>query len=157
MRTLIIYATKNGATKKIAELLAASLGAEVTLQDIGEGPTTSAFEYDCVVLGSPLTAGMIRKEIKQFAANNADTLKEKRLGLYVSGLQGDGEAKYFEENFPAELLEAARAKAFLGGIFDPDKCGFVARKIIKTIAKLESYTSTIDEEKIRQFAALLSQ
>ena len=154
MRTIIIYATKHGATKKIGEYIANRINNAV-LHDIDSAATISVSDYDCVVLGSPLTAGMIRREIKNFAVNHTAELKSKRLGLFVSGLQKDGEAEYLKQNFPQELLDHAAAKAFLGGIFDPEGCGFVARKLIKAVAKIDAYTSTIDEEKINLFVQRL--
>ena len=127
------------------------------LADIRKGEAASLTEYDCVVLGSPLTAGSIRKEVGAFARRYAGELGGKRMRLFVSGLQGDAEDLYFQQNFPPELLAAARAKAFLGGVFDPVKCGFVARKIIKAVAKLEGYTNTIDPARVKAFARELAQ
>lgn len=156
MKTLIVYATKHGATRKIAEQIADQLGG-ATLHDIEKGKPPALADYECVVLGSPLMAGAVRKEIKAFAAANAAELGCRRLGLFVSGLQAEGEAEYLSKNFPPELLAAARAKAFLGGIFDPAACGFVARKMMKAIAKLESYTSTIDPARVERFARELAE
>ena len=154
MKAIIIYATKHGATKKIAEHIANRIGGTV-LCDITENHPLCISDYDCVILGSPLTAGMIHKQIKQFAANHIEQLTSKRLGLFVSGLQKEGEATYLKQNFPPGLLDAARAKAFLGGIFDPAKCGFLARIGIKMAAKLNTYTSIIDEDEINAFVQLL--
>ena len=88
-------------------------------------------------------------------AEHADELLCKKLGLFLSGLQESGETEYLEQNFPKALLDSASAKAFLGGIFDPEKCGFIERKIIKAVAKLDTYTSTINEEKIAAFVQAL--
>jgi len=151
MKTLIVYATKYGATRQIGESIAAQMGG-AALYDVNSHAPIAIDEYDCIVLGSPLTAGMVRKEIKAFAEKNADVLAGKRLGIFVSGLQADGGDEYLTKNFPAALLDSARAKAFLGGVFDPAKCGWVARAVIKAVAKLEAYTSAIDEERIASFA-----
>ena len=156
MKTLIVYATKYGATKQIAEQLAEYLGG-ADIVDVGKGETASLTEYDCIVLGSPLTAGSIRKEVGAFVRQHAGELGGKRLGLFISGLQGEEEESYFRQNFSPELLAAARAKAFLGGVFDPAKCGFVARKIIKAVAKLEGYTNTIDPARVEAFARDLAR
>jgi len=42
-------------------------------------------------------------------------------------------------------------------VFDPDKCGFVARKIIKAVAKLDRYTNTIDPARVEAFARELAR
>jgi len=154
MKTLIVYATKYGATQKISEGIASRIDS-AELHDINSNAKVSLADYDCVIIGSPLTAGMIRKEIKEFAGKNINELKSKRLGIFVSGLQESGEAEYLRKNFPPDLLAAAKAKAFLGGIFDPEKCGRLARIAIKAASKLDKYTSTIDEEKIDRFTRQL--
>ena len=157
MKTLIIYATKNGATKKIAEAIAGYMG-NATLHDINSAGSVSIGSYDCIILGSPLTAGQVHKSIKSFAVKHTNELQNKKLGIFLSGLQADGEDEYLKQNFSKELLDKADAKACLGGIFDPEKCGFFARTIIKAVSKLDTYTSTIDEGKIVLFAkALLSE
>jgi len=155
MKTLIIYATKHGgATKIIAQAIAECMGNAI-LHDINSNNNISVNDYECVILGSSLTAGQIDKGLKRFAAENVEELQNKKLGIFLSGLQASGEEGYLKQNFPAELLDKAVAKAFMGGIFDPEKCGFLARTAIKVIAKLDSYTSTIDEEKIAVFAQTL--
>ena len=154
MRTLIVYATKYGATKKIAEDLGRYFG-NAELLNIDDNPEPSIFDYDFVILGSFLTAGMIHKRIKNFAVSHAGELKTKHFGIYVSGLDSRGEAEYFNRNFAPDILSAVKAKAFLGGVFDPEKCGFFACKAIKILTKLNNYTSTIDDEKIKKFAEQL--
>jgi len=151
MRTLVVYATKHGATKKIAEGIAEGMGNAV-LYDVCKDGEVALGDYECVVLGSSLTAGRIRKDMKNFIGKHADELRGKRFGIFLSGLQESGTEEYFEQNFSQELLDKAAEKAFLGGIFDPGKCGFMERVLIKAAAKLDVYTSTIDNERVASFA-----
>ena len=153
MKSIIIYATKYGNTKAIAESIGSCLGNAI-LCDIGETPLPDVSDYECVVLGSPLTAGSIRKEMKTFVQQHSGEMKGKRLGLFLSGLQGS--EGYWKRNFSEDLLSAATVKAFVGGTFDPEKCGLLARKVIKLVAKLDCYTSTIDHDKIKLFAQELA-
>ena len=154
MKTLIIYSTKYGATKKIAEDIAKDIEG-ATLLDIQSDASPSIAGFDCVVIGSSLMAGMIGGNLKTFVKEHAEELKSKRLGLFLSGLSKESEDEFFRGNFSPDILEMAQAKAFLGGIYDPAKCGFVARRIIKTVAKLDSYTDTIDQAGIQEFVQQL--
>jgi len=154
MKSLIVYATKYGATKTIAEGIASSMG-NADLYDAGSDEKIMLNDYDCVVLGSPLTAGSIRKEIKRFISEHTVALQSKRLGIFLSGLQESDEEKYFTQNFPKELLDRTAVRAFLGGVFDPKKCGFLERKLIKLAAKIDTYTSTINADKIAEFARMM--
>ena len=157
MKALIIYATKYGATETIAQTIAQHMG-NADLHNMSSNDSIYINGYDCIILGSSLTAGLINSDVKRFASDNIIQLQNKKVGIFLSGLQKNDIEECFEQNFPKALLDNAAATLFAGGIFDPTKCGFFARKTIKLIAKLDSYTSTIDEEKIERFAkSLLSE
>ena len=154
MKTLILYATKHGATREAAQRIAKHINGAV-LHDLKEEGMPSLVDFDCVIIGSSIYVGQIRKEAKMFLAQNADKLKKKRLGLFLCGLQENEEKQFFSANFPPDILSAAKATAFLGGIFDPKKAGFMERFIIKVVAKLPGYMDKIDNGRIEQFAEAL--
>ena len=154
MNTLILYATKYGATREIAKAISDRLGG-AALHDLKQGRTPDLTEFDCIIIGSSLYAGSIRKEAKAFLSQHANTLQQKQIGLFLSGMAPADEAKYFAENFPKDLLQATRAAYFLGGIFDPQKTSGAERFIMKLAAKQSEYANTIDDEKIEQYAALM--
>ena len=151
MKTLIVYATKHGAAGEVAQRIAARIkGAEV--RDLGKGNISPA-DYDCVIIGASVYAGSIRKEAKAFVSQNAAVLRERKLGLFISGMETKNEKTYFEANFPADILEKAKAASLLGGIFDPKKASAMDRLIMRLVAKKKlSYINTIDDSKIEQFA-----
>ena len=153
MKTIILYATKYGATGEIAGRIAEKLDGAV-MHDLKQKPIPALSGFDCVIIGSALYAGMIRKEAKAFLSANADALREKKIGLFLSGMEtsGDHEKTYFETNFSPELLQAAKAKALTGGIYDPKKANFFERAIFKLAAKQSAYSDKIDDEKIARFA-----
>ena len=152
MHTLILYATKYGATREIAERIAKGMG-DATLHDLKLGDVPDLAGFDCVIIGSSLYAGSIRKEAKAFLAQNADKLRDKKLGLFLSGMAKSDEEKYFKDNFPSSLMQAACVASFLGGIFDPKKAGAMARLIMKAVTKQPGYVDAIDDEKITQFVS----
>ena len=154
MKTIILYASKRGAAAEIARRVAEKIGG-AALHDLKKGGVPSIGEFDCVIVGGSLYVGMIRKEAKAFVARNADALRGKKLGLFLSGLEADKEKEYFDANFPADILRAAKAAGFLGGIFDPQKAGFVERLVMKAVAKQSAYVNTIDDSKIDQFVKAL--
>ena len=151
MNTLILYATKHGATREIAERIADNMSSAV-LHDLKQSNIPKLEGFDCVIIGSSLYAGFIRKEAKVFLAQNADKLLNKKIGLFLSGMAKSDEKKYFDDNFPKSILQAAKAASFLGGTFDPSKAGKMERLIMKVVTKQSEYTNTIDDEKIKQFA-----
>ena len=150
MKTIIIYATKHGAAAEVAQRIAGRIG-DATVYNLKQGGVPSLADFDCVIIGSSIYAGMIRKEAKAFLSKNADVLREKKLGLFISGLEASGEKKFFDTNFPPDILKMAKAARFLGGIFDPKKAGAMERLVMKVVAKKIAYVNNIDDGKIEQF------
>ena len=151
MKTLILYASKYGATEKIAQHIAKIIAGAV-ICDLKQKDIPELSQFDCVIIGSSIYAGAIRKESKTFVSQNVDELCEKKIGLFLSGFETAKEDEVFNKNFPPQLLQAAYAKAFLGGIFDPKKVGAMERFIIKAAMKQTDYIDSIDNEKTIKFA-----
>jgi menaquinone-dependent protoporphyrinogen oxidase len=152
MKTLILYASKYGAAGEIARRLAQKMG-NATVCDLKQGNIPPLDGFDCVIVGSSVYAGALRKEAKAFVAKNAAALVKKTLGLYISSLGAD--ISFFNKNYPPGFFDTAKAKGFLGGIFDPEKAGTAERLIIRAITKQSGYISTIDDEAIDQFVAAI--
>ena len=150
MKTIIIYATKYGATAEIAQRIAGRIDGAV-VHDLKQSGIRDLAGFDCVVFGSSVYAGMIRREAKVFLSQNEETLRQKKLGLFLSGIGESGETAFFKNNFSPAVLQAARATAFLGGVFDPKKGNFVERLIIKIVTKQSGYQNTINDSRIGQF------
>lgn len=149
MKTLILYATKHGATRKIAELISQEIPDSI-VRNVEDQEAHLAI-YDCVILGSSLMAGQIRKPLKNYINKHQKELLTKRLGLFLSGFDEKQQETYFSHNFPPEILAAAKVKALLGGIYDPQKCNLLERAAMKAVAKVDSYTSNISTPKISDF------
>ena len=149
MKTIIIYATKYGAAGEIARRIAGKMDG-AAIHELNQNIPSLA-DFDCVIFGSSIYAGMIRRKAKMFLSKNANVLKEKKLGLFLSGLDAAGEKKYFDSNFSREILEKAKATSFLGGVFDPKKAGMLERLVMKVVSGRSVYVNTINDGKIEQF------
>ena len=150
MKTLILYATKYGAAGDIAQRIASKMeGAEVF--DLKSGDVPQPDDYDCIVIGSSIYAGSIHKEAKEFMAKHVNSLNGKVLGLFMSGMSESEVDCTFKANFPAEIMDNAKAKVMPGGIFDPKKAGFIAKLVMKVATKKSGYVNTISDEKIDKF------
>jgi len=156
MRTLILYATKYGAAAEIARRIADLIDGAV-VHDLKQGGTPAPSGFDCIIVGSSIYAGSIRKEAKAFLSENADLLREKPLGLFLSGMDASQEKEFFDANIPGDILQTAKAASLLGGVYDPQKAGFMERFIYKAATKQSEYKSTIDDVKIGQFVEAIAQ
>ena len=152
MKTLVLFATKYGAAEEIARRIAARFD-DVVLHDLKCAQIPDIAEFDCIIIGSSLYVGSIRKEAKSFLARNEKVLLCKSVGLFLSGLDTeDTPQSYFEKNFSRELLTAAKATCFPGGIYDPEKTGWFDKFLMKAAKKNAAYSNTIDDNKIEDFA-----
>jgi len=154
MKTLILYASKYGAAKEVAQRISRKM-SEVLICDLKQKDIPPLAGYDCVIIGSSVYAGSLRSEAKAFAAKNADELCKKTLGLFLSNFSDDD--SYFEKNYPQKVVQAAKAKGSLGGIFDPKKVNGFERFIIKIVMKKAEYIEKIDDNKISEFVEAMQK
>ncbi|MCL2696706.1 MAG: flavodoxin domain-containing protein [Oscillospiraceae bacterium] len=151
MKTLILYATKHGAAREVAGRISKHFGDAVVC-DLKQSDIPDPAQFGSIIIGSSIYAGMIRKEAKTFISQNKDMLLSKKLGLFLCGLDKNHGQEVYDANFPPELLQAAKIKSSLGGIYDPKKAGAMGRFIMKIVTKNKEYSDTIDNQKIKQFA-----
>jgi len=156
MKTLILYATKHGATREVAERIASYIDGAVT-HDLKSPDIPDLAAFDCVIIGSSIYAGAIRKEAKTFLSANSNELRGKKLGLFLCGLQENEAEKCFSENFSPEILQSAVAKSFLGGKFNPSNANAFERLAMKIVAKQKGVVNTVCTEKIKQFTESLKE
>jgi len=154
MKTLILYASQYGATREIARRIADRIDGAV-IHNLKQSDVPSITEFDCVIIGSSLYAGMIRREAKAFLAKNSEGLYNKTLGLFLSGLEPANEQACFEKNFPSEILRSAKATCFPGGVYDPEKSGLLHKFMLKIAGVQMAYMDTIDNALIERFVESL--
>jgi len=133
MKTLIAYATKNGATAKCAKRLAEHL-ENVTLLDLTKEEPCLA-DFDTIIIGSCIRGGKLHKEAKRFMEENLSDLKQKKTAYFICCGFPEQKADYFSKNFPDELLQNALAYDCFGGEFDPSKLKGMDKLVAKMVTK----------------------
>ena len=77
MKTLIVFASKYGATAECAKRIAALLPGETVLHRLGEGECPAPEEFDGVICGTSIYMGQPRKEMKRFVKTHAAALQKQ--------------------------------------------------------------------------------
>jgi len=113
MKILIAYATKGGAAKECAELLAAAIG-ECDVCDLGVKRPKAA-DYDIIVAGTGIRMGRPYRPFREFLEENEKDLFMKKVAFFLCCTR----MKHFDamaaSAIPDELMAAAfRLKAFGG-------------------------------------------
>lgn len=154
MKTLILYMSKHGCTEKAANTLKENLiSHEVSILNLRKEKAPSLNDFEVIIIGSSIHAGQNQKKIKKFCEQNMDILLTKKLGLYLSCMEkGDKAAEQLTNAYPEALTKHAISVEIFGGEFNFDQMNFIEKAIIKKIAKTDKNVSTLDEEKIKNFA-----
>jgi menaquinone-dependent protoporphyrinogen oxidase len=134
-RTLVVYATKHGATEEIADVLADELrlaGADVELADAAE--IDDLDRYRTIVLGSAVYMGRWRPEARRFLKKHQRELAGRELWLFSSGPVGKEEQEDPCMAIPGGMRKlgeklGAREHAVFGGRVRTDSGSFIERAI----------------------------
>jgi menaquinone-dependent protoporphyrinogen oxidase len=153
MKTIIIYDTKHGTTKKVSEKLTKEIGKETKIVRVRDIKDYNLRIFDAIIIGGSIHAGQIQGSIKRFCKENEAILKEKKLGLFLIGMLDEEKQKEQIKNaYPQNLREHSTAQAYLGGEFLFEKMNFIEKLMIKIIAKTNKTTLNIKNDAIKEFA-----
>jgi menaquinone-dependent protoporphyrinogen oxidase len=113
MKTIILYATKSGAARECAELLAAKI-ADCCIYDLSK-QTPDIGDADTVILGSGVRMGKIYRPVRKFIDKNIDKLLSKRMAVYLCNSEPGTYEKAVGKNFPAPLIVHSLCVMSFGG------------------------------------------
>lgn len=122
MKVLIVYATKGGASKEAAQMLADRLKsrADVSLFDINDNPPAPD-AFDVAVVGGSIRMGKLNKRLKKYIKSNIEALSSMPSAAFICcGLLKDFE-DYRIMQFPKKLNCSLGIECF-GGHLKPDRC-----------------------------------
>lgn len=147
MNTIIVYGSKYGCTEKCAEMLSKKLTGTVELCNIKKEKVPDLTQYDNVIIGGSIYVGKIQKEVTEFCLHHANTLKEKKIGLYICCMNTKEAEMQLDHAFPEELLSNAAVKECFGGEFRFKKMNMIERFIVKMVSKSDKSGTALDTSK----------
>lgn len=156
MHTLLVYASKYGCTEKCAKLVSEKLHDNVDMVNLKNEKDIDLSKYDKVIIGGSIYIGRILKEITEFCSKYLNILKDKKIGIFICGMQKDAIETEINQNFPPEILEIVHVKESFGGEFIFEKMNFWEKTIVKIIAKTNSDISEIQEDNIDKFTNIMN-
>jgi len=155
MKTLILYASTHGTSRKVAGMIAEKISnSESMVHDLKTGNLPNLDDFDKIILGGSIHAGQMQSAVKKFGSKYHDLLLKKPLGLFIVGMEKNPSNKKMEiENaFPETLRKHASMIQFAGGEFLFEKMNLLQRLIIKKISNIDQTVSSIDETAIAAFS-----
>ena len=140
MKTVIVVGSRHGATRGIADALAAELtrnGHPTDVATIADAPPLT--DYDAVIVGSSVYFGHWLTEARQYVERNQQALRGRRVWLFSSGPVGQAAPK--PDDKPHEIdqlvtLVNARGHRVFFGKLDPAQLGLGERFVIWNVKRI---------------------
>lgn len=152
MRALIVYGTRYGSTKEIAERIGQRLeekGIEVKIDEAGNISTENIGSCDLVVIGSAIIAGAWIRSVEKFILLNESTLAGRRTAVFVCCMDAADPSRVAEAraNYIDKVLSRypnlnPASTAMFSGVVNFPAYGFIVRKLMKSEAAKRSITGT---------------
>jgi menaquinone-dependent protoporphyrinogen oxidase len=135
MKALVVYGSKNGSTKGIAEEIYSVLldeRFETQLMDAKE-EIKNIGQYDLIVIGSSLYLRNWLKEPAEFVRENQAVLKTRSVWLFSSGLRSEN-PRSLNPKIVSEFRATInpRGHQFFSGSLEPEKLGLLHRFFLRT-------------------------
>lgn len=137
-KVLVVYATKSGSVTEIAKKIGRSLSDQgATVDVVAAEQAGNPQDYDAVVVGSGVRAGMWHGAARSWVATHAAQLASKPLALYTVGLMITEGASKVEEvrGYTDKLLAETSLDpvdvGLFGGWNEPKAFSFLERTAMK--------------------------
>ena len=136
MRLAILYTTRYGSTRAIAESVADRLrGSFSDVQVYEVGRKSVLPEADAVLIGAPIYGGSIPRAMQAFVEAHLDELLSRRVGLFLSCFyDGTRAEQQLADNFPPRLVAHSFGRYFPGGTVSFSRLRWIDRLLMKKVA-----------------------
>lgn len=144
MKSIILYESKSGCTKKCAEYIQGNNDTEISVLTKFKGDISS---YESIVIMGPVYMGKINKEVVMYLENNLSVLKTKKLYIVLCGMNIEGFDAMVKHNLSEEILRNSEV-IYGGGAYYLEKLGFLQKRIVKSVAKITQSSEHIKYENL---------
>lgn len=155
MKTLIIYTTRNGSVKEVAQLISKELDGDVTIINLQDDEPKDISDYDVILIGSSIYFGQINKRIKHFISIHRPELLHRKLGIFLLAGEKDKDLlqKQIDQTIPHDIVTKAELISVMGSQIKLKKFSIIVRLLLRYVKKIKSSYKNIDKDKIKEFAS----
>ena len=154
MKTIILYSSKTGVTEDCAKSLANLLNVQDCF-DLSNKALPSIQDYDQIIMGTSIYAGMVRRPFKKFIAINHSLLMTKKISLFTCGANDKINPIHdLVSSIPSDVLNHFEHIGYFGWEAREEKLGFFGKFVLKKIQEKENIVPSIHHEALNQFAIL---
>jgi menaquinone-dependent protoporphyrinogen oxidase len=156
MSTLIAYAGKHGATAELAQIMREAMAGEAETADLLRGKKIDPVGFDTVIVGGAVFAGSVHKAVRRFCEEHEETLRSRRLALFLCSLREEDAEDTFARSFPAALREYAAEERWLGGRIIFSQHNPLMRGMLKKLIGSSEDIDTLRREEAGKLAAAVN-
>jgi menaquinone-dependent protoporphyrinogen oxidase len=148
MKGLVVYGTRYGTAKEIAEEISRTLkdeNVDVKLFNAKKIRDHDISSYDLIIVGSGIKMGKWTKESKNFLKKNKNILSNKKIALFVScgaankeKSMAEGQDKYLDNISKEYLTSEPIATGLFGSVYDPNAKNGLMFKFVNRFIKKEN-------------------
>ncbi len=135
MRTLVLYESKHGGTRRIAELIGSKIDNSVVARI--QNFVGRLERYDRVIVGGPLYGRRLSPIVMNYIKENKGMIDQ----VFVSGLLGANADVELHENFDDEFIQDKHIE-FIGGSLEWKGMNFFERLRVRIGANIRKNTPT---------------
>lgn len=154
MKTAVIFSSRKGYVKEVAEKIKQGLGDNAALFDLGKTGKIDTAGYDNIVIAGSVAAGRFSSKVKKYLHKNPGALSGKKSFLLSAGLDDKDYMGMLKNNFTEETLKAFSGIVYCGGRYIPEMHNPVIRKIMSRINGAEG---AIHKEKPENIDKLIKE
>ena len=140
MKSIILYESKAGCTKKCADYILKDNEADISLLSVFKEDLSN---YENIILMTPVYMGKVNKGFKEFITKNKTILLTKNIIMVLIGMNYTAFDSMVDQNIDKELKEHSEI-IYGGGAYYLEKLNFIERRILKSVAHV-----TCNSEQIR--------
>ncbi len=156
MKALVVYGTRWGGTREVAERIGDILREDKHLVEVADAKTNPQVDnYDLVIIGSGIRADSWTKSALNFLEKNARLLRYKKIALFVSCQMADREKEARDKAKQKYLIEISEkfglkpiSHGFFGGFLDFSKSHGLLVDIIVRVNRRNLKKNGLDTSKI---------
>ena len=153
MKKAIIYATKGGTCRIMAQKLAEKL-KDADVFDVKQAPDIK--DYDIIIFGGAYYASMLNRKLTKFVKKNSDILKEKKYAFFISCIANENYLDVLKTNIGEDIMKSSYITRWFGyGASIEEAKGLnklITKIMVASLKKQNKPTTLINDEEIQGFA-----